>query len=49
MKCGTDIHSPQRMHPKDFSDSLSSHLEPLAGQRFHLSSEISLHLPDGLA
>ncbi len=43
-----DIHSPQRMIPKDFGNPLTFNLAPPAGS-FHLSSEISQHTPDRLA
>ena len=49
MKFGTDIHVAKRMNPNDFSDPLNVHVEPPAAQRFHISSEISQHLLNGLA
>ncbi len=49
MKFSTDVHGPQRMSPTDFGDLLTCPLAPPAGQSFHLSSEISPHLLDGLA
>ncbi len=44
MKFGTDGHGTQRMNLNDFGVPLTFHLAPPAGQRFHLSSEISQHL-----
>ncbi len=49
MKFGTDICVLQRMKPNDFGDPLTFHPVPPAGQAFHLSSEISQNLLDGLA
>lgn len=43
------IHGAQRMNPDDFSDPLTFHLTPQAGQCLPLSSKISQHLQDGLA
>lgn len=37
------------MNPSDFGDPLTFPVAPPAGPNLHLSREISLHLPDGLA
>lgn len=39
-----DIHGSQRTNPNDFGD-----VSTPVGQCFHLFSETSLYLPDGLA
>ncbi len=49
MKFGTDMDAAQMMNPKDIGDPLIFPVAPSAGQSFHLSSEISQHLLDGLA
>lgn len=36
MKCGADIHAPQRLNPHDFVDPLNLHVEPPAGQSIDL-------------
>ncbi len=46
MPIGTDVHGVQRMDPNDFSDPLTFHLVPPAGQNLHISCEISQRLPD---
>ena len=43
MKLSTDIHGAQRINPDDFGDPLPFHLTLLAGNIFHLCSEISQH------
>lgn len=48
MTFGTDIYDPLRMTSNDFSDPLSFHVMPPAGQSSHLI-EISHLLLDGLA
>lgn len=49
MKFGVAIHGSQMMNPDNFSELLTFHLVPPAGQGLHLSSEISQNLLDVLA
>lgn len=46
MKFGIDVHGPQRMSPNEFVEPMTFPLAALAGQKFHLSIEISQHLPE---
>ncbi len=44
-----DNHGVLKMSPTDSGGPLTFHLAPPAGQSFHLFSEISQHLLEGLA